>query len=58
MAGNVNEFTLEAYLTVHRAYRAGNNGSISPASRRDSFYPFSASSGIGSRLALYVTLDA
>ena len=39
LAGNYNEWTLEAYSTNRRVYRGGQKGGSSPASSRNDFYP-------------------
>ena len=55
IAGNVYEWTMEAYNTNYRVYRGGyynSNGSITPASSRLSFRPYSSDFFISFRPAL------
>ena len=58
LAGNVYEWTMEAYATSHRVYRGGRFGSFGssyPASNRYSYYPVNSGSGdLGFRVALYL----
>ena len=59
MAGNVYDWTIEAYSTYFRVRRGGgfnNNASSYPASIRDGYlnYPTDSYSNRGSRLALYM----
>ncbi len=56
-AGNCYEFTQEAYDTHSRAYRGGlcyDDGSGSPASYRNYYFPANALSSDGSRPTLYL----
>ena len=57
MAGNVFEWTMEAYITFSRVNRGGlysYSGSSGPASSRAGNYPASHNSSTGFRLALYL----
>ena len=57
VAGNVDEWTNEAYSTVYRVYRGGDyydSGDYIPASFRDYNYPYSCDGSIGLRAALYI----
>ena len=57
MAGNVSDWTIEAYNTRNRVSRGGfynNNGSSSPASYRSSSSPTRSNGSIGFRAALYM----
>ena len=58
MAGNVWEWTMEAYLTINRVYRGGNyniSGSNNPASYRNNDYtPSYSNNNIGFRVTLYL----
>ena len=56
MAGNVFEWTMEAYDSVHRVLRGGDyiNGSGCPASYRLDYNPDDALDYFGFRPALYV----
>ena len=57
MAGNVRDWTIEAFNTSYRVERGGfynNDGSNGPASDRDGSSPTSSNSSNGSRLALYM----
>ena len=60
MAGNVDEWTMEADLTYTRVSRGGgysNNANKYPASFRSNTYPYTADS-TGFRPALYLNLDS
>ena len=57
LAGNVREWTMEAYNSTLRVYRGGyyyTNGSNIPASGRSNNYPTYGNGGIGFRPALYL----
>ena len=57
MAGNVREWTMEAYNTRSRVHRGGLyniTGSDSPVTYRGDNYPLDSNDGIGFRVALYV----
>ena len=58
MAGNIYEWTMEAYGTGHRVLRGGNydvSGSVFPASYRSSYdFPNYSNSDIGFRPTLYL----
>ena len=57
MAGNISDWTIEAYGTTYRVYRGGyynDNASGYPASDRGSNGPTGSNSFVGSRLALYM----
>ena len=58
LAGNCNEWTQEAYSTLCRAFRGGNyndDGSVYPASARDSYDPdYSSDGSVASRASLYI----
>ena len=57
LAGNVYEWTMEAYSTVSRVYRGGffnNTGSSSPVSSRGISSPASTGGSFGIRVALYL----
>ena len=57
LAGNVNEWTNEAYFTTYRVNRGGCYGgpsTYSPASVRERYEPYYCSSSIGFRPALYI----
>ena len=57
MAGNVAEWTMESYDTVHRIYRGGScgsNGTSKPISHRNDNSWAADSEGIGFRVALYL----
>ena len=57
LAGNVGEWTNEAYSTTFRVGRGGGygiNGTYYPVSYRNNNYPIDCSSGIGFRPALYI----
>ena len=57
IAGNVREWTMEAYSTNSRSVRGGqyyNTGSFNPASSRSGYLSESFEFGIGFRLALYL----
>ena len=58
MAGNVSEWTMEAYGMTYRIPRGGGyygSGSIDPVSLRDSLHgPTNTSNSIGFRVALYL----
>ena len=57
LAGNVRDWTMEAYSTVSRVYRGGyysSNGDYFPADIRFSSYPTSSYSYYGCRSALYI----
>ena len=57
MAGNVWEWTMEAYDTGSRVNRGGNyvnTGSGHPVTSRDGDYPYYSGYGVGFRVALYV----
>ena len=57
MAGNVYDWTIEAYTSVSRVLRGSNcssSGSLNPASDHNGSTPTSSASDGGSRLALYV----
>ena len=62
LAGNVWDWTIEAYNTGNRVIRGGNcnsNGFDGPASDRDNIgYPSSTNSFAGSRSALFVALNS
>lgn len=58
MAGNVSEWTMEAYSSYDRVYRGGsyqNDGNNLPVSHRFDESPFLKSVGIGFRVALYLS---
>ena len=58
LAGNVWDWTMEAYTTFGRAFRGGIyylTGPDNPASARTYYYPtYSSSDGYGCRVALYI----
>ena len=56
MAGNVFDWTIEAYNTSSRVFRGGsiNRGTDGPASSRYGSYPTSSDSTYGFRVALYM----
>ena len=57
LAGNVYEWTMEAYYSTERVRRGGvyfGNGSDNPASYRDNFNPTGSNDGLGFRPALYL----
>ena len=57
LAGNVRDWTMEAYGTGDRVSRGGfynNNGATSPASYRSSDYPSGSDSYYGTRATLYI----
>ena len=57
LAGNVTEWTMEAYDSNNRVYRGGNSrssGSSYPASYRRSYFPDYSYRSIGFRVALYL----
>ena len=57
MAGNVSDWTIEAYNTGGRVDRGGgyyNNGSSNPASNRSINYPTNSIDNYGFRVALYM----
>ena len=57
LAGNVYEWTMEAYISAYRVYRGGDGidvGSNYPASYRLSYYPTYSSNDVGFRSALYL----
>ena len=58
LAGNVMEWTMESYNTLHRVRRGGNDSSTgigNPASDRNSNYPSRASNGdFGFRITLFL----
>ncbi len=57
MAGNVEEFTLEANDTYYRVVRGGDfygSGSSRPVNYRENAYTYSSNDYIGSRSALYI----
>ena len=57
LAGNVRDWTMEAYSTGHRVYRGGYcslYGDDVPADSRDYNYPTSSYYGYGCRSALYI----
>ena len=59
MAGNVCDWTLEAFIASGRMSRGGyygNGGSSSPASSRGGYLPANSGDYRGSRVTLYVTL--
>ena len=59
LAGNVFDWTIEAYDTYSRVTRGGDypsSGSIHPSSIRDNGYPSDTYSNAGTRLAFYVAL--
>ena len=57
LAGNVYEWTMEAYDSLYRVYRGGyyySSGSYGPASHRYYYSPDGSYYGIGFRVALYL----
>ena len=57
LAGNVRDWTMEAYSTSYRVYRGGycnGNGDYGPADYRVNSYPTISSSYYGCRSALYI----
>ena len=57
LAGNVYEWTMEAYGSTYRVFRGGcydGSGELSPASSRDFDAPSLSYGGIGFRSALYL----
>ena len=61
LAGNFDEYTMEAYGANVRAFRGGSsfyNGSVRPASYRNYFNPTGSSNSFSSRPSLYVELDS
>ena len=57
LAGNVRDWTMEAYSTYYRVYRGGYcnyNGDVYPADYRFGYYPTGSSSYFGCRSALYI----
>jgi archaellum component FlaF (FlaF/FlaG flagellin family) len=57
LAGNVRDWTMEAYSTYIRVSRGGNYnyvGDYNPAGYRDNDFPTSSSSSYGCRSALYI----
>ena len=57
LAGNVFEWTMEAFSTEYRVVRGGrfdNSGSLGPASIRGNFYPDDDFEYLGFRVALYL----
>ena len=57
LAGNVRDWTMEAYSTSYRVYRGGlcnNDGDDYPADYRSSYYPTYSNSIYGCRSALYI----
>ena len=55
MAGNVYEWTMEAYTSYGRVYRGGRYGGTNyPASSRDNNNPFDTYDDVGFRVALYI----
>ena len=57
LAGNVRDWTMEAYSTISRVYRGGycyDNGGNYPADNRLNSYPTGSYSGYGCRSALYI----
>ena len=57
LAGNVRDWTMEAYSTYDRVYRGGycyNNGGSNPADSRYYSYPTSSDNFYGCRSALYI----
>ena len=57
LAGNVRDWTMEAYGTLYRVYRGGsynNTGTNIPASNRSIDYPTSSGSYNGTRATLYI----
>ena len=57
LAGNVRDWTMEAYSAVYRVYRGGyynGNGDSSPADYRSRTYPTSSYDYYGCRSALYI----
>ena len=61
LAGNVYDRTIEAHSANYRVGRGGNysnDGTYSPASYRNLYYPSYTHSYYGSRSALFVALDA
>ena len=57
LAGNVRDWTMEAYSTSYRVYRGGgcsNDGDDYPADSRSNDYPASSYSLYGCRSALYI----
>ena len=57
LAGNVRDWTMEAYSAYSRVYRGGsynNNGDNGPADYRNDNYPTYSSSSCGCRSALYI----
>ena len=57
MAGNVCEWTMEAYNTNERVFRGGDydtDGASYPVSDRESINPSSRGGYIGFRVAMYV----
>ena len=57
LAGNVRDWTMEAYSTYYRVYRGGyygNGGGSYPADYRDFYYPTYSNGDYGCRSALYI----
>ena len=57
LAGNVRDWTMEAYSTNYRVYRGGFygvNGGNNPADSRNNNYPTSSNISFGCRSALYI----
>ena len=57
LAGNVRDWTMEAFNTSYRVYRGGNysnHGANNPASNRNNGNPTYSNSGNGTRATLYI----
>ena len=57
LAGNVRDWTMEAFSTSYRVYRGGDfisNGDVYPADGRYNYYPTSSTYHCGCRSALYI----